>query len=42
LTILVVHVSRQRGHSLLYVGKELSLEAGPDFFQRVNEPRQFV
>ena len=39
---MVVHISRQQGQSLLHVGQEFSLEAGADFFQRVNEPGHFV
>ena len=42
LTILGVHVSRQQGQSLLHVGQELRLKAGPDFLQSVNEPGHFV
>ena len=34
LTIVVVHVARQQGQSLLHVGQEFSLKAGPDFLQR--------
>ena len=42
LTIVVVHISRQQGQSLLHVGQDLSLKAGADFLQRVNEPGHFV
>jgi len=42
LTIVVVHISRQQGQSLLHVGQEFSLEASADFLQRINEPRHFV
>ena len=42
VTILVVHVSRQQGQSLLHVGQEFRLKAGPDFLQRINEPGHFV
>ena len=39
LTIVVFHVSRQQGQSLLHVGQEFRLKAGPDFLQRINKPR---
>ena len=42
LTIVVVHISRQQGQSLLHVGQEFRLKAGPDFLQRINEPGHFV
>ena len=42
LTIVVVHVSRQQGQSLLHVGQQLRLKAGADFLQRINEPGHFV
>ena len=42
VTIVVVHISRQEGQSLLYVGEGLGLKAGTDFPQRVNEPGHFV
>ena len=42
LTIVVVHISRQQGQSLLHVGQEFRLKAGPDFLQRVDEPGHFV
>ena len=42
VTIVVVHISRQQGQSLLYVGQEFRLKAGADFLQRVNEPGHFV
>ena len=42
VTIVVVHISRQQGQSLLNVGQELCLKAGSDFLQRVDEPRHFV
>ena len=42
LTIVVVHISRQQGQSLLHVGQEFRLKAGADFLQRVNEARHFV
>jgi hypothetical protein len=38
LTIVVVHVSRQQGQSLLHVGQEFSLKAGADFFQLTAAP----
>ena len=42
VTIVVVHISRQQGQSLLHVGQDLRLKAGADFLQRVNEPGHFV
>ena len=42
LTIVVVHISRQQGQSLLHVGQEFSLKAGADFLQRVDETGHFV
>ena len=42
VTIVVVHISRQQGQSLLNVGQEFRLKAGADFLQRVNEPGHFV
>ena len=42
VTIVVVHISRQQGQSLLHVGQELRLKAGADFLQRINEPGHFV
>ena len=36
LTIVVVHISRQHGQSLLNVSQRL--KAGADFFQRLSEP----
>ena len=42
MTIVVVHISRQQGQSLLNVGQDLRLKAGADFLQRVDEPRHFV
>ena len=35
LTIVVVHISRQQGQSLLHVRQHLRLKAGPDFLQRI-------
>ena len=42
LTIVVVHVSRQLGQSLLNVDQCFRLKAGADFLQRINEPGHFV
>ena len=42
VTIVVVHVSRQQGQSLLNVGQDFRLKAGADFLQRIDEPRHFV
>ena len=42
VTIVVVHISRQQGQSLLHVGQDLRLKAGADFLQRINEPGHFV
>jgi hypothetical protein len=42
VTIVVVHISRQQGQSLLYVSQHLRLKAGADFLQRVDEPGHFV
>ena len=36
LIIVVVHISRQHGQSLLNVSQRL--KAGADFFQRLSEP----
>ena len=38
VTIVVVHVSRQQGQSLLHVGQDLRLKASADFFKHINEP----
>ena len=42
LTIVVVHIPRQQRQSLLHVGQQFRLKAGPDFLQRVNDPGHFV
>ena len=42
LTIVVVHISRQQGQSLLHVGQHLRLKAGADFLQRIDKPGHFV
>ena len=42
VTIVVAHISRERGQSLLNVDQCFSLKAGADFLQRINEPRHFV
>ena len=42
VTIVVVHISRQQGQSLLNVGQHLRLKAGADFLQRIDEPGHFV
>ena len=38
VTIVVVHISRQQGQSLLHVGQHLRLKAGADFLQSINGP----
>ena len=42
VTIVVVHVSRQQGQSLLNVGQHLRLKAGADFLQSIDKPGHFV
>ena len=42
VTIVVAHISRERGQSLLNVDQCLRFEAGADFLQRIDEPGHFV
>jgi len=42
VTIVGVHISRQHGQTLLNVDQHLSLDAGADFLQRIDEPGHFV
>ena len=42
LTIVVVHISRQQGQSLLDVDQGLRLQTGSDFLQHIDEARQLI
>ena len=41
VTIVIVRFSRQQGQSLLHIGQDFRLEAGPDFPEHIHEAGQF-